>query len=345
MLRESGDAADARKLLAFIYSTAIADGELTAENFLGLAESRLESGDAPGAVADLRRMVLIVGEPFETLQPAAALLQRFNRNTETLEFLSARTKAVPWDKSAAATYAVARADVQALRAAASDRDTPYTSRVEAAIALAKAGPAQTGLGSAELETLTNSAINPAAAERPYFYSVRVKAAEQTTDNAIRVRLFRGAVEIDPEPFAQRVQLFRAALGTNRNVLATSIMNGPESGRYRARAMEDEADPSPNRYQAMGFLSNRGLTPAERASIARELGVAYRKLDRLSLALHFLRIAYSIEPSSATKAEFDQVEQEQRIRGTNKARRPAVSESIDQGHPVRPRLMALAGGAR
>jgi hypothetical protein len=51
-------------------------------------------------MALLRRMVLISGEPFSGLDPAAALLERTHHPTEAAEFLATLIKAEPWNQNA-----------------------------------------------------------------------------------------------------------------------------------------------------------------------------------------------------------------------------------------------------
>ncbi|MBZ5562770.1 MAG: hypothetical protein LAP13_10150 [Acidobacteriia bacterium] len=63
-LRRKGDESSARRVLEFAYTREIQQHNLTPANFLGLAEIRLQSNDLPQAMALLRRMALVVGEPF-----------------------------------------------------------------------------------------------------------------------------------------------------------------------------------------------------------------------------------------------------------------------------------------
>ena len=51
----------------------LGDWATYATNFLGLAEIRLAAGDTAGALDLLRRLAVVVGNPFENLDPAAAL--------------------------------------------------------------------------------------------------------------------------------------------------------------------------------------------------------------------------------------------------------------------------------
>ena len=93
-LFDSGDKQSARKVLEFVFAREIEDHKLDAANFLGLAEIRIAAGDTPGAVELLRRLVVVVGNPFENLDPAAALLEKTGHNAEAIEFLEQLVKVV-----------------------------------------------------------------------------------------------------------------------------------------------------------------------------------------------------------------------------------------------------------
>lgn len=100
LLSENSDAASARRVLEFVYTHQMNAGDLGQAAFLGLAEVKLEDHDLPGAMALLRRMVLISGEPFTGLDPAASLLERTHHPAEAAEFLAELTKAEPWNQDA-----------------------------------------------------------------------------------------------------------------------------------------------------------------------------------------------------------------------------------------------------
>jgi Flp pilus assembly protein TadD len=100
ILSEQGDAVSARRVLEFVYTNLMKTGNLDQTTFLGLAEVKLQDQDTAAAMALLRRMVLISGEPFTGLDPAAALLERMHHPVEAAEFLSTLTKAEPWNQDA-----------------------------------------------------------------------------------------------------------------------------------------------------------------------------------------------------------------------------------------------------
>jgi hypothetical protein len=99
-LAEAGDAVSSRRVLEFVYTSQMKAGNLDQATFLGLAEVKLQDNDTAGAMALLRRMVLISGEPFTGLDPAAALLEHTRHSAEASEFLSTLMKAEPWNQDA-----------------------------------------------------------------------------------------------------------------------------------------------------------------------------------------------------------------------------------------------------
>jgi Tfp pilus assembly protein PilF len=305
-LRMDGDVASARRLLEALYTRELDRNNLDASNFLGLAEVKLESGDAATAVALLRRMTVTTGEPFDTLSPAAALLARFNRNTEAIEFWQQRVKAVPWDFDAALHLARATGAVPLLRQIAANPNGAYEIRVEAANALAPQNA--TGLGSAELDALASTIpITVAAAERPYFFHARVKGATQTNDATARIRLLRGAIAINPAATSTKVQLFRTHLTANQFEQALAVF------REQTPDVED------------------------RATLAREMATAHRKAGNLAQAKRYLTLLANIDPKQDMKAEIAAVDAELRRIEANERRMPKIHGGIDQEQIVRPRV--------
>ena len=173
----AGDKQSARKILELVFAREIEEHQLVASNFLGLAEIRLASGDTAGALDLLRRLVVAVGNPFENLDPAAALLEKTGHNAEAIEFLDQLVKSAPWDPSYRLRLAKAKlaADKDAtaaqdeLTSVAAGPNTSYDLRIKAAAALA--GRTHSDLGSGELNLLAGSpaAITAVAADKFYFY--------------------------------------------------------------------------------------------------------------------------------------------------------------------------------
>ncbi len=144
-LFDAGDKQSARKVLEFVFAREIEEHKLEAANFLGLAEIRIAAGDTPGAVELLRRLVVVVGNPFENLDPAAALLEKTGHNAEAIEFLEQLVKASPWEP--AYRLRLAKAKVAAGQGCGLSperllpplhraRDVSYSMRTQSALALA-----------------------------------------------------------------------------------------------------------------------------------------------------------------------------------------------------------------
>ena len=99
-MRKNNREDDALSVLDFLYSREIANGPSDAANFLGLAEVKLERKDVAGAVALLDRMSLVVDDGFDTLLPAAALLEKYGHHDAAARFIARRVQAAPWDAEA-----------------------------------------------------------------------------------------------------------------------------------------------------------------------------------------------------------------------------------------------------
>jgi hypothetical protein len=188
------------------------------------------------------------------------------------------------------------------------------------------------LGSGELDVIAgNAAIDPAAAERPYYWNARMRAAGQTTNNEVKIRLLRGALEIDPRSNVPRLPLFEAALAFRRDQLAIATI-APMAGRQMQYEQEGGMQ---NRYVADGFLAESQLPRPERARVARELAGAYRKLGNLKQALLLLRISGYLDPAAPTGIAALKAEEKRAT--ANELRRPVITENLDQERLVRPRL--------
>ena len=154
--------------------------------FSGLAEIRIAAGDTPGAVELLRRLVVVVGNPFENLDPAAALLEKTGHNAEAIEFLEQLVKSAPWEaayrcgwrkqRSPRARMSIQRRkSLWPLRRA---RMSPTAcERKPRWLWPALHRPVE--LGSAELNLLASGtgAIAASAADQPFFYEARLRAAQ------------------------------------------------------------------------------------------------------------------------------------------------------------------------
>ncbi len=373
-LRAIGDAASARLLLEFAYGRELEQYNFSATNFLGLAEVRLEQGKVAEALALLRRMNLISGAPFETLEPAAALLEKMDRHSEAVEFREARARAFPWDIEARLRQAQALAASRTktpealaqLKAVASAAASPYSTRVEAALAWARAQGGALASGAAELDAIATGAA-PAAVEQPLWFHARVEAARNATPEQ-RIRLLADALALQPGDSAVRQSLFAAALDADRYSFAVALFepllarsgipqdSDSEGGALTEEESDlkfDEQDPfqeeqyeySVARYQAEQFLANIGLDAGQRAQTAARLALALERVDRLPGAILMLRIARQLEADGAARRQLEQrsraLKSEQQRRARNDARRPRISSKLEHDNLVRPRLEAAA----
>src|SRR5260370_18491914 len=120
---------------------------------------RLAARDTAGAFDLMHRMVVAVGNQFEHLDPAAALLEKTGHNAEAVELLEQLVKSAPWDgsyrlrlaKAKLAAGSDASSAQDALSAIASAPASTYDLRLKAAASF----PATSShhFGSAELTLL------------------------------------------------------------------------------------------------------------------------------------------------------------------------------------------------
>ena len=228
------DQASADKLLEIVYSQAIEAHDLTPANFLGLAEIKLNRGDLSGAVALLRRMVLVTGTSFESMPQAASLLARKGHPAEAAGFLADYVQATPWDAAAKVQLAEMRIKAnqqvedsqKALAAAAAAGDQPYATRISAALGCAQAKCPTGNPGSGELALLARGTpVTPAEARQPFFFQAREEAAEAPAlnkDKDTRIRLLREALALRPTGDEARPLLLRTAVEAARYGLALGV---------------------------------------------------------------------------------------------------------------------------
>src|SRR5262249_33321142 len=218
-LLDLGDRASARKVLEFVFARQLEDHQLSAPSFLGLAEIRVADGDMAGAIALLKRMVLTVGDPYQSMDSAAALLEKTNHPAEARGFLEPLAKATPWDNSFRLRFAKAQlaanqeadAAAETLVKIASSSDTPYSLRGQAASASTSLGQTA-NFGSGELKLLAAGAgnITPADANHPFFYDARLVAAPKVSGTEARLDLLGDALAHSPSRSDARVPFFRVA---------------------------------------------------------------------------------------------------------------------------------------
>lgn len=354
-LQQAGDQQSAKKILEFVFTREIEGGNLTAPNMLGLAEIRIQAGDLEGGVALLRRMTLVVGNPFETQSSAAALLMRTGHPAQAVSFLEELVKAMPWNAQyrgrLAQAQIAANQNVEAARkdlaAVVSDRYVAYEDRVAFADGLQGAVP--NSLGSAELEYLARGggSAGNVSPDQPYFFSARVKAAKNLPATQ-SIRLLRAALEDVPAGEAARVPLLKAASAAGDYHLAIAAMQPYLSGanlenvtdgtEQNAESDEDLAIPE-SQGDSSRILAK--LPAKDRAEICRYLGTAFEKTKSLNQALAYLQRAYRLEPDTGLKAQINrqaqQIRSALRRQAANRARQPEIHSELEQQHIVRPRL--------
>jgi len=364
------DKASRNLLLTFVYQSAINVHDLSATNFLGLAEIRIDDGDISGAIALLQQMVLVSSDQYADLDSAAGLLTRTGHDAQAIPFLTQLTAGVPWQPVYRVRLDIATlkanqgsaATLDDLSAVAQNPSAAYNVRTQAAQALAGTRTAA-NLGSRELGLLAHGAIPPAEAQHPYFLMAKIVAAKSAPLQQ-RVLLLRQAVEIAPQDNTARLALLHAALEAKDAHLAINTaapflgQSNYTSQDYEgpdqiSEAEEDtEVEPEVNIYNPGPYPAdgvNQGafssLPRTERAVILVGIAQSYRQIGELNPALSNFRQALPLEPDGVRRKDISasvaELRREIARRSTNAQRAPQIHETLDQNHPVRPRLQASA----
>jgi tetratricopeptide (TPR) repeat protein len=365
-LRRDGERNPSRRVLEFMYTATLGRREFVPANFLGLAALRLEAGDTAQAVALLRRMALVAGEPFANLSDAGSLLAAHGHPAETVALFSERLKAAPWDSEARLRLAQAELAanesrdhaVQLLNALAADSGAAYTARADAAAALAPLHEATPNLGSAELNLLAASkTADVQAADKPFFDRARIEAAENANQPEEKMLLLRDAIADHPEDGLARVEFFRSAQAAGHNQLAISAIEPLLSGQgsrlsYQSVPRYEPVTSEMASQNYPQFLAGLRLSHAQKASLARAIAHAYEKLNEPSEAVNYLDVAADFEAAKPAKAAIESELRGVRARielaNRDAQRRPFVSGQLEQRNTVRPRLLPLLdakGGPR
>ncbi len=364
-LFEAGDKRSARKILEFVFAREIEEHKLVAPNFLGLAEVRIADGDTAAAVELLRRLVLVLGDPYQNMDSAAALLEKTGHFTEALEFLAPLAKATPWDP--AFRLRLAKAQLAAVRdtdgaqgeleAIALAAQAPYNLRVEAALALSGIHHGAE-YGSAELNLLASGTknITSAAADHPFFYETRLIAAQHTVEARTKIQVLTKALGDTPARQDARVPLFQAAVSVHADEFAlASIEQMLREGHIRqvvpniatdeAEIISDGNSDDIDETGGTSVYATTKLPAAQQAQIARSVGRALMRLDRLGEALTYLQLAQKLEKVPARRkevaAELADVKTRLRTQQLNAARQPILHTELEQDRLVRPRIIARA----
>jgi len=362
----AGDNTSARKILEFVFACEIDERQLTAANFLGLAEIRLASGDTPGAVDLLRRLVVVVGNPFENLDPAAVLLEKTGRRAEAIEFLDQLVTSAPWEASYRLRLANAKINAgqntaearDALASIASGPDVLYSLRINAASVLA--GEPHSDLRSGELNLLAGNAnaISATAADKFYFYEARIKAAQNVTDPQTKLQLLSHCVIDFPRRDEARAPLFQAAANQHSDEFSVGILEPLLQTQFLGKVSpstvdseEEQITSSEGEQAGENQEADATITPslkfyrAQQAQLAQTLGDVMTRLNRLSDAVSYYEISRRLENAPAVKREIARkiagLRTSLKIQSENAARQPLLHEALEQDRIVRPRLLARA----
>jgi predicted Zn-dependent protease len=364
-LLEAGDKPSARKILEFVFAREIEEHKLVAANFLGLADIRIADGDIPGAVELLRRLVLVVGNPFANLDPAAALLEKTDHRAEAVEFLEQLVKSTPWEPGYRLRLAKAKivegkepgASQQALVQLASSTELPYRLRIEAAKAIPGLPPG-IDLGSYELKlSAGNIRATPlAAADQPFFYEARMKAAEDAADPRLKLQLLGKALADTPARDDARIPLFLMAAGLHEDEFALASIEKLLSDQMlpRARVVVDNeeeesvasGEEAANQVRtALASSVFARLSQAQRSEVLWSVGEVMVGLARLNDALPYLLSAQKLEKDATRQNQMSthisEIKTKIRREQLNLARQPILHEPLEQDRLVHPRLVAHA----
>jgi tetratricopeptide (TPR) repeat protein len=313
-------------------------------------------------------MTLVVGEPFQNLDSAAALLEKTSHPAEAAVFLDQLVKAVPWNPAARVRLAQAQVAAgsdaasprSALAAIAASPAAPYDVRVQAA-SLLSAAKMSGDFGSAELRLLaTAGSITGEEANRPFFYSARLKAAESTATGFARLPLLRAAIEYYPHRDEARISFFREAVRAEQYQPAYSalapllrggfLLRNPRANAYRApeeNAAEDSADSqapeAPSETAPPDTMSK--IPRAVQAEIAAELAGALEHLGRRNESVQYFQMAIRLDSDSARRAalrrQLAAVRTVLKRQADNAARRPIIHDALEQDRTVRPQILEPA----
>jgi predicted Zn-dependent protease len=359
-LFEAGDKQSARRILELVFAREIEEHKLVAANFLGLAEIRLASGDTPGALDLLHRLAVAIGNPFENLDPAAALLEKTGHNAEAIEFLDQLVRSAPWEpsyrrrlaKAKLTTNASAAEAHDALLSIASGTGAPYEVRVKASLTLS--GRTHSDLGSGELNLLagTAAAITAPIADKFYFYEARIIAANNVADVQARTQLLSHCITDFPQREEARVPLFKAAAAATSDEYALGVVEPLFMAQFLRNYIpqpggeDEEIISSGDEEDESGITGTPAtkLTRSEQAEVARMIADTMSRLGRYADALSYYQTARKLETSAdvrkALLRRIADMKSVLRMQQQNAARQPLLHEALEQDRIVRPRLLAL-----
>lgn len=332
-------------VMAWVYEQALAARDFSAPNFLGLAAIHLDSGDVPGAMHLLQRMVLLSSDQYADMDSAASLLEDRHHPAEALQFLRPLAQSSPWNagykvRLAKATLAVTPQSPQALamlQSVSSDPNAEYVQRVASAEALK--GHAQPGGfgGAAELELLAQPGCPTSQqASQPMFLEARLVAAACASSDAARAPLLREALALAPDNQHIRLLYIWATFASGRDAdallaAAPLLQTSPYTGY------------SNYEYGYSGQQSNSTFLPPQQAGrlyllVAQSLEKQHENSTALEEARQGLPLAANSPQHAALQVEEKRLAALVKWESQNEARAPAIHPALDQDHVVRSRLI-------
>jgi hypothetical protein len=277
-------------------------------------------------------------------------------------------KSTPWEPSfrlrlakakIAAAHDTGPAQEMLAKIAAASQ-APYGMRVEAALALA--GPhAQSDFGSEELKLLAGDSrsIAAAAADKPFFYDARLKAAQNASEAHAKLHLLGNALADTAARDDARIPLFNVAAGQHSDEFAlasiekllrdqlllhpTRTAGNEEEEILSAEETSIEAD---EEESSTPEFTRTKFSPSQQAQISRTVGEVMDRLNRLNQALPYLQLAQKLEKAPARQKEIGveiaSVKTRLRRQQLNATRQPILHAELEQDRVVRPRLVARSG---
>jgi tetratricopeptide (TPR) repeat protein len=339
-----------RALLRFVYEDALEKRQLTAVNFLGLAEIDLEEGGNAAAVDLLKRLTLTGSDLYSDTDAAAALLEKHGRAADAVPFLAALAEAFPWQARYRVRLAVAQlavdphnsAPLPALAAVAADPKALYADRLAAAQALR--GHATASIGSRELDLMArNGCIAPEEANHPYFVAARLAAAACTRTATQRESLLRAVIADVPENQMARLRYVQAAAAAGQSsqalLAAAPLLENNLQGLMVAEPVYGWND---RFMQWMAVPGEPLLKPEERNRLLWDLVHARQKRGENDEALQLIRQLCATERDAtrlaAAEKERDRMQTDIAREEENNARAPMIHRELAQDRVVRPRLL-------
>lgn len=379
-LRAGKDNQNARLVLEYVFDQKLRAQLLSAPDYLGLAEARINTGDILGAM-DLLTRLMLQGNLYENLDSAASLLVRTGHTAEALPLLKKLAAGVPWNteyhlRLGEAQLALKQASDAAntLSSIAQSDQAPYATRASAATRLHGAGnPPQ--MKSAELSLLASGSANPQEVDQAYFVYARILASTSQPVQQ-RAAILRAAIELAPASMLEwlRLCIFQAEAAQNHYELAQVAIapvlashGGPmffaaqprpadSAPYYRPSADDAGRDPMPFSAAAPAESADddkysvRAALPSDedKRTFLMTLASIDEHLDNLGQAIANLRAADRLSATAAWKTAIESrikaLEHRLDVAQQNATRRPTIQKSIEQTVRVRPRIVLASASS-